>query len=260
MTACNQPEIKIKQSDKCFEQFPKDRDFKENIASNGWSEAKESYMIHTGDSWTYTSTVIFEKYNDVDYRLRTINFNRDSFSTERKMTKQDWEYICSSFDSLNFWCTDFNEPIYSTDGHKTNIIGKIDSHFHQIRIGNYNKYERHNGLSDSKRKLLKISLNLLRFGGFEGLKKPWFMINTIKTDSITIEGYFKDPFIESSEMFLNQIKVDSKEDVFFIKIPKSALGKFHLVAKAVFFNGEKFTYEVDIDEYFLNKIRENFFL
>ena len=256
MTACNQAEIKIKQTDKCFEQFPKDRDFKEDIAANAWSEAKESYIIHTGDSWTYSTAVVFEKYNDLDYRLRTKHFNRDSFKTERKITKQDWEYICSSLDSLNFWCTDFKELIYSTDGHETNIIGKIDSHFHQIRIGNYNRYERHDGLSDSKRKLLKTSLNLLKFGGFEGLKKPRFVMNTIKTDSIRIDSYFTDPFIESSEMFLNQIKVDSKEDIFFIKIHKSALGKVHLVAKAVFFNGEKFTYEVDIDEYFLNKIRE----
>ena len=62
--------------------------------------------------------------------------------------------------------------------------------------------------------------------------------------------------------FEDKLKItnNSKEDVFFIKIPKSALGKFHLVAKAVFFNGEKFTYEVDIDEYFLNKIREKKFL
>ena len=77
MSACNQPEIKIKQTDKCFEQFPKDRDFKDNIASNGWSEAKESYMIHTGESWNYSTTVVFEKHNDMDYRLRTKQFNID---------------------------------------------------------------------------------------------------------------------------------------------------------------------------------------
>ncbi len=221
LTACNQAEIKIKQTDKCFEQFPKDRDFEENIASNGWSKARESYMINTGDSWTYSSAVIFEKYNDVDYRLRAINSNRDSFSTERKMTKQDWEYICSSMDSLNFWCTDFNEPIYSTDGHKTNIIGKIDSHFHQIRIGNYNKYERHNGLSDSKRKLLKTSLNLLRFGGFEGLKKPNFHIDTEGVDSMQIVAFYRSPFIESFEFFINEVKIQTNRDAHYIKISSS---------------------------------------
>ncbi len=259
LSACNQPEIKIKQTDKCFEQFPKDRDFKDNIASYRWSQAKESYMISTGDSWTYSSTVIFEKYNDLDYRLKTINFNRDSFSTERKLTKQDWEYICSSFDSLGFWCTNAELDRMSIDGHETTITGKIDSHYHIIRLDAYDKTLKDIHWNAYKKNLLKTSLNLLRFGGFQGLKKPRFMLNTIKTDSIRIESYFTDPFIESSEMFLNQIKADSKEGVFLIKIPKSALGKVHLIAKAVFFNGEKFTYEVDIDEYFLNKIREKRF-
>ena len=216
-------------------------------------------MIHTGDSWTYASTVIFEKYNDLDYRLKTINFNMDSFSTERKLTKQDWEYVCSTFDSLNFWCTDFNEPVYSTDGHEIKIMGKIDSHFHQIRIGDYHMYQLHNDLSDSKRELIKTSLNLLRFGGFESLKKPYFLIDTEGVDSIQIVAFYRSPFIESPEFFINQVEIKPNQGEFYFKIAKTDLGKLRLKTNAVFLNGEIYTYQVDVNEYFLNKIREKRF-
>lgn len=256
MSACNQPEIKIKQTDKCFEQFPKDRDFKDNIASNGWSQAKESYMIHTGDSWTYSSAVIFEKYNDVDYRLRAINFNRDSFLTERKLTKQDWEYVCSTFDSLNFWCSNPEWEKMVIDGHETTITGKIDSHYHSIRLDDYHRLINSSRWDGYKKELLKLSLNLLRFGGFEGLKKPNIHINTEGVDSTQIVAFYRSPFIESTEFFVNQVKVEPNQDVYYFKIAKTDLGKIRIKTYVNFLNGEKYTYTVDVNEHFLNKIRE----
>ena len=258
LTACKS-EIKIKQTDKCFEQFPKDRDFKEDIAANAWSEAKESYMIHTGDSWTFSTTVVFEKYNDLDYRLRTKHFNRDSFKTERKITKLDWEYICSTFDSLNFWCSNPEWDKISIDGHETIMIGKIDSHYHSIRIYDYPISEKDSVLSKYKKELLKTSLNLLRFGGFEGLKKPNFRIDTEGVDSTQIVAFYKSPFIQTSDLFINNVEIKSKQDVYYFKIGKKDTKKIELKSHATFVNGETYIYTVDVNQYFLNRIRERNF-
>ena len=253
--ACRESEIKSQQVERCFENFPKDKDTKEYLSSTLrlYTQAKEAYIIHTGDNWTYSTTIIFEKYNDWDYRLRTKYHNHDSIVTGSQISKQDWDYVCSSMDSLNFWCTNPKWESTEIDGHETTIIGKIDSHFHRIRVDNYrfNYENRHLGDSQNiviKKKVIKAALRLLKFGGYEGFRKPRFIIESDRGDTIKLLSWFNDPFIKSSEFYINQKKIviDKNEGYFEIKIPKSDFEKAHLIAKAVLLNGETCTYEVEL--------------
>ena len=55
------------------------------------------------------------------------------------------------------------------------------------------------------------------------------------------------------------MKIKSNQDEFYFKIAKKDSKKIELKSHATFVNGETYIYTVDVNQYFLNRIRERNF-
>ena len=193
----------------------------------------------------------------MDFKIKAIKFNRDSFTSERKLSKEDWVKIKSVFDSLNFWCInpDFNKG--TIDGPEVKIIGiKDSSTFYTVLTKDY---EKDSVLQSNKTKLKIMCLNFLNIGGLQHPQKPKIAHYKLDNKKIGIEIYSLNyNFSKLFEVYLDDKKVEIKQGVAELIILESDLGKLELKVKEVLINDVELTFKATLNQYLLdvNKINK----
>jgi hypothetical protein len=219
-------------------------------------KAQETYVVETTDSWNYAATVVFEKYNDLDYKLKTVYSERDFFKTEKKMSKDDWMIVKSTLDSFNFWCF---KPEWSkgvSDGFEVRFKGIKDSNSHYIRVFQYE--EEDSILRDTQIFLRKTAFNLLNMGGLEIPKKPKIFYHRLDKKKIGIKVYSPNRnFSKVFEVYLDDKKIETKQGVAEIIILESDLDKFKLKVKEVLINDVELSFEATLSQYLLDVNKNN---
>jgi hypothetical protein len=220
-------------------------------------KTSEMYMIQSTDSWTYSSVVVFEKYNELDYRLKTTFFKEDTFKTERKLSKGEWNNIKSTFDSFDFWCFNPEWSKIVVDGFEVRFTGIKDSKLHYIPV--YRGEEKDSALKNNQIFLRKTALNLMNIGGLEIPQKPKIVYHKMEHKKIGIEVYSPNHnFSKLFEVYLDNKKILKKDGVAEIIILESDLGKFKLKVKEILINDVELSFEATLNQYLLdiNKINK----
>jgi hypothetical protein len=214
-------------------------------------KARETYIVESTETSTYASTVIFEKYNESDYRLKTVQFNRDRLETEQKISKIEWLKVQSVFDSLNFWCAEPNFNTGTIDGPDVKIIGIKDSSTFYSIITRDN--ERDSILQRDKISLKKTCLSLLNMGGLSIPQRPNIYYHELNNKKLGIVIHSLNyNFSKIIEVYLDEKKIEIKDKIAQFIISQSDLGKFKLKVKEILINDVELSYEATLSQYLLD--------
>jgi hypothetical protein len=219
-------------------------------------KAQETYIIQSTDSWSSTSSIAFEKYDESVYKLKAVSYDRGRFETERKLLKDEWLKVKSVFDSLNYWCAEPNFNVGTIDGRDVRIIGiKDSSTFYSILTEDF---ESDSILQSNKINLKKICLNFLNMGGLMMPQRPKIAYQKLNNRRIGIEVYsLNNHFSKSFVVFLDNKKIETKHKVAEIIISESDLGKFELKVKEVLINDVELSFEGTLNQYLLDINKNN---
>jgi hypothetical protein len=217
---------------------------------------EEAYVIKNSDSWTYSAIAVFEKLNDLDFRLKTFYFNQDTFRTERKLSKNEWIQVKSLIDSSNFWCLNHEWDAVVTDGFEINIGGLRNNRTHHVAI--YQNIDRDSFWRSCQDKLRKTSFNLMNMADLIVPQKPKIIYHKLDNKKIGIEVYSPNHnFSKLFEVYLDDKKIEIKQGVAELIIIESDLDKFQLKVKEVLINDVELSFEATLNQYLLDVNKNN---
>jgi hypothetical protein len=217
---------------------------------------EEAYVIKNSDSWTFSTIAVFEKLNDLDFRLKTFYFNQDTFRTERKLSKNEWAQVKLLIDSSNFWCLNHEWDAVVMDGFEINIGGLRDNRTHHVAI--YQNIDRDSFWRSCQDKLRKTSFNLMNMADLIVPQKPKIIYHKLDNKKIGIEVYSPNhDFSKVFEVYLDDKKIETKQGVAEIIISESDLGKFELKVIEVLINDVELSFQATLSQYLLDINKNN---